>query len=29
MGLMRHLPRLMLSAALLVSRLRPGSRGSR
>jgi glycine/D-amino acid oxidase-like deaminating enzyme len=28
-GLMRHLPRLMLSAAMLVSRLRSGSRGSR
>jgi glycine/D-amino acid oxidase-like deaminating enzyme len=29
MGLMRHLPRLMLSAAMLVSKLRSGSRGSR
>jgi glycine/D-amino acid oxidase-like deaminating enzyme len=27
-GLMRHLPRLMLSAAMVVSRLRHGSRGS-
>jgi glycine/D-amino acid oxidase-like deaminating enzyme len=29
MGLMRHVPRLMLSAAMLLSRLRHGSRGSR
>jgi glycine/D-amino acid oxidase-like deaminating enzyme len=29
MGLMRHLPQMMLSAAMLVSRLRPGRRGSR
>jgi hypothetical protein len=29
MGLMRHLPRLMLSAAMLASRLRRDSRGSR
>ncbi len=28
-GLMRHLPRLMLSAAMFVSQLRHGSRGSR